>query len=78
MSIHSKLLTKLKPDFTVFLPNANYVMGSDTIVTLADKNRADDLDDNGRAERLHGNQQKNPRFQLTSAELDNIQQLSTI
>ena len=27
MSIHSKLLTKLKPAFTDFIPNANYAMG---------------------------------------------------
>ena len=34
MSIHSKLLTKLKPEFTFFIHNN--VMGSDAIVTLDD------------------------------------------
>ena len=36
MSIHSKLSTKLKPEFTDFIPNANYAMRSDDIITLDD------------------------------------------
>ena len=36
MSIHSKLLTKLRPEFTDFIPNTNYVMGSDDVITLDD------------------------------------------
>ena len=36
MSILSKLLTKLKPEFTDFIPNANYAMGSNDVIILDD------------------------------------------
>ena len=36
MSILSKLLTKLKPEFTDFIPNANYAMGSNDVISLDD------------------------------------------
>ena len=36
MSIHSKLLTKLRPEFTDFIQNANFARGSDDVITLDD------------------------------------------
>ena len=36
MSILSKLLTKLKPEFTDFIPNPYYASGSNDVITLDD------------------------------------------